>query len=105
MDRIYHWYYAARKRLHPIELAAIIHNKLVRIHPFSDGNGRTSRVIMNWVLMKNDFPMFYIELRDKINYYRAIEEGDRGNDGAIVHYVTGVLIDQHTNGQARVSRS
>ena len=99
MDRIYHWYYAARKRLHPLELGAIVHNKLVRIHPFSDGNGRTSRVIMNWVLMRNDFPMLYIELKDKINYYQAIEEGDKGNDGAIVHYVASVLINQHASRQ------
>jgi len=51
---------------------------------------------MNWVLMKNKFPSFYIEMRDKIKYYDAIVEGDKGNDGEIVHYVTKVLMEQHT---------
>jgi len=101
MEKIYHWYYAAKKRFHPVELGSILHNKLVRAHPFSDGNGRTSRVVMNWVLIKNDFPAFYIELSDKINYYRAIEEGDNGDDGAMVSYLTGVIVGQHTRSQEK----
>ena len=46
--------------------------------------------------MKNKFPMFYIELRDKIKYYEAVEEGDKGNDEAIVHYITKVMMEQRT---------
>jgi Fic family protein len=96
MKKVFQWYYSVKKRLHPVELGAILHNKLVRIHPFADGNGRTSRVVMNWILMKKKFPMFYVELKDKIKYYEAIEEGDKGNDEAIVHYVAKVLMEQHT---------
>jgi len=96
MRKVFQWHYSARKKLHPIELGAILHNKLVRIHPFVDGNGRTSRVVMNWILMKNKFPMFYIELRDKIKYYDAVEEGDKGNDETIIHYIAKVLMEQHT---------
>ncbi len=96
MKKVFQWYYSVRKKLHPVELGSILHNKLVRIHPFADGNGRTSRVIMNWILMKNKFPMFYIELGDKIKYYDAVEEGDKGNDEAIVHYTVKVLMEQHT---------
>jgi len=94
--KIFQWYYFERKKLHPVELGTILHNKLVRLHPFSDGNGRTARVVMNWILMKNKFPMFYVELRDKINYYEAIEEGDKGNDKAIVHYIASILMQQYT---------
>jgi Fic family protein len=94
--KIFQWYYSERKKLHPVELGAILHNKLVRLHPFSDGNGRTSRVVMNWILMKSKFPMFYVELRDKIHYYEAIEKGDKGNDETIVHYIAAVLMEQHT---------
>ncbi|MBN1860840.1 MAG: Fic family protein [Candidatus Thermoplasmatota archaeon] len=96
MRKLFQWYYVGRKKLHPVELGTILHNKLVRLHPFSDGNGRTSRVVMNWILMKNKFPMFYVELRDKIHYYEAIEEGDKGNDEAIVHYIASVLMQQYT---------
>jgi len=94
--KIFQWYYVERKKLHPVELGAILHNKLVRLHPFSDGNGRTARVIMNWILMKNTFPMFYVEQRDKIHYYEAIEEGDKGNDETIIHYIASVLMQQYT---------
>jgi Fic family protein len=104
MRKIFQWYYSAKKRLHPVELGAILHNKLVRLHPFSDGNGRTSRVVMNWILMKNKFPMFYVELKDKINYYEAIEEGDKGNDGAVVHYIANVLMEQHTFASQKESK-
>ncbi|MDD5446840.1 MAG: Fic family protein [Methanocellales archaeon] len=97
MKKVFQWYYSARKKLHSVELGSILHNKLVRIHPFADGNGRTSRVVMNWVLMKNEFPMFYIELRDKMKYYEAVEEGDKGSDKAIVHYIARVLMEQHTS--------
>ncbi|MBI5347381.1 MAG: Fic family protein [Candidatus Aenigmarchaeota archaeon] len=96
MRKVLQWYYSAKKKMHTVELGAILHNKLVRIHPFADGNGRTSRVVMNWILMKSKFPMFYVELRDKIKYYEAIEEGDKGNDEAIVHYIAKVLMEQHT---------
>jgi Fic family protein len=96
MTKIFQWYYFERKKLHPVELGAILHNKLVRLHPFSDGNGRTSRVVMNWILMKNKFPMFYVELRDKIHYYEAIEKGDKGKDEAIIHYIASILMQQHT---------
>ncbi|MBN1786211.1 MAG: Fic family protein [Candidatus Methanofastidiosa archaeon] len=96
MRKIFQWYYSAREKLHPVELGAILHNKIVRVHPFADGNGRTSRVVMNWILMKSNFPMSYIELRDKIKYYDAVEEGDKGNDEAIVHYIAKLLMEQHT---------
>jgi len=96
MKKVFQWYYYAKKKLHPVELGAILHNKLVRIHPFADGNGRISRIVMNWILIKNKFPMFYIEKKDKIRYYNTIEKGDKGNDEAIVHYITKILIEQHT---------
>jgi Fic family protein len=96
MEKTFQWYYINRKKMHPIELGAILHNKLVRIHPFTDGNGRTARLIANWILLKNHFPMFIIDLRDKINYYKAIEKGDKGNDEEIVHYIAEVLIKQYT---------
>lgn len=96
MKKLFQWYYSARKKLHPVELGAIFHNKLVRIHPFSDGNGRTSRVVMNWILMKKKFPTFFIDLRDKISYYDVVVEGDKGNDHVIVHYIAKVLMEQHT---------
>jgi len=96
MKKMLTWWRNNQNKLHAVELAGIIHNKLVRIHPFTDGNGRTARVIMNWILMKKKHPMFYIESREKMRYYKAIEEGDMGDDGKFIEYLTETLINQYT---------
>ena len=95
MTAFFQWYYHSKNKFHPVELASILHDKLVRTHPFTDGNGRTARMIMNWILHKNGFPMVYVETSDKINYYKAIEEGDRGNDSVFIHYIAKHTIKQH----------
>ena len=60
--------------LNPIELAAWTHAEFVKIHPFKDGNGRTSRLIMNYQLMKNGYLPVSIDKKDRLSYYEALEE-------------------------------
>ncbi len=60
--------------MNPIELAAWTHAEFVRIHPFIDGNGRTSRLIMNYQLMIHGFLPVSIAKEDRLNYYNALEE-------------------------------
>lgn len=67
-------YLAVKKKLHPLELAAWAHWKLVRIHPFQDGNGRVARLVMNFVLHKNGYPMIDIKTKDKKTYFGALEK-------------------------------
>lgn len=62
------------KRVNPIELAAWTHAEFVRIHPFIDGNGRTSRLIMNYQLMINGFLPVSIAKENRLEYYNALEE-------------------------------
>jgi Fic family protein len=96
IGRLLTWWRNYEKKLHPVELAGIVHNNMVRIHPFIDGNGRTSRVVMNWILMRKGYPMFYIDNKDKIKYYHAIEEGDKGDDGKFIKYLAETIVNQHT---------
>ncbi len=96
MKKLLTWWRNNKKNLHPAESAGVIHNMLVRIHPFTDGNGRTARVIMNWILMQKKYPMFYIENKEKIKYYTAIEEGDTGDDSKFIKYLAETIIEQHT---------
>ncbi len=50
------WYHRNKSQMHPIEFAARAYQRLVSYHPFSDGNGRTSRAVMDWILLKNGYP-------------------------------------------------
>ncbi len=59
--------------LNEIELAAFNHAEFVKIHPFVDGNGRTSRLIMNYQLMKSGFLPISIDKKDRLKYYNALE--------------------------------
>jgi len=63
-----------KQGMNPIELAAWTHAEFVRIHPFIDGNGRTSRLIMNYQLMIHGFLPVSIAKEDRLNYYNALEE-------------------------------
>lgn len=76
-----------RKELHPVALAALLHYKFVRIHPFDDGNGRISRLLMNYVLLKNNLPPVIIKSSDKRNYLFALNQADTGNYDAFVQYI------------------
>ncbi|MES2543484.1 MAG: Fic family protein [Bacteroidota bacterium] len=65
--------------LNDIELATIFHHKLVWIHPFFDGNGRTVRLAMNLLLMRCGFPPAIILTNDKKKYYEALNQANNGN--------------------------
>ncbi len=65
---------------HPAKIAADAHFKLVSIHPFADGNGRTSRLLMNLLLMQEGYPPAIIRKEDRLEYVNALEKGQVGND-------------------------
>ena len=56
VDELLAWYRQHEPLLHPLELAALVHQKFVFIHPFVDGNGRVARLLMNLVLLRFGFP-------------------------------------------------
>ena len=76
-----------KSELHPIELAAIFHHKFVLIHPFDDGNGRVSRLVMNYILLKYGYPPVIIKSADKKGYLNALNQADVGNMQEFVDYV------------------
>jgi Fic family protein len=59
------------------DLAFDAHFKLVSIHPFADGNGRTSRLLMNYILAYHELPLAILYAEDKQNYYAALEKARR----------------------------
>ncbi len=76
MEDFYYWYHDNRKSLHPVLLAAEIHERLVTIHPFIDGNGRTARLFMNLILLQHGFVIANIkgDTKSRMAYYSALEE-------------------------------
>ena len=67
------WYHKNKHKLHPVELAALAHLKFVTIHPFGDGNGRITRLVMNFILNRKNYPMLDIPYEGRNSYYNALE--------------------------------
>jgi Fic family protein len=81
------WVGDNKKKMHPVELASILHHKLVYIHPFFDGNGRTSRLVMNIILMQSGFPLVIVLKNDRKRYYQTLSEADKGEYANFVNFI------------------
>lgn len=75
------------KLLHPIELATLAHYKLVYIHPFLDGNGRTSRLLMNLFLMRAGYPPVIIRKEQRYDYYEYLQTANLGDVRPFIRFV------------------
>lgn len=87
MTELFRWFATHRKKIHPVELAALFHYKLVHIHPFIDGNGRSSRLAMNLILMQNGFPPAVILKTDRKQYYRVLQEADQNQMEGFINFI------------------
>lgn len=74
------WYKENEKQFTPLALAAIMHNQFEHIHPFQDGNGRVGRLLLNYVLLKHNYPPINIAVEDRQEYYRTLREYDTSQD-------------------------
>lgn len=72
------WYSKNKKELHPLILAAYFHVGFEIIHPFVDGNGRVGRLLMNFILHKNKYPMINILDKTKLKYYNSLKKAQDG---------------------------
>lgn len=87
MRQLIEWTRKEKQKLRPVELAAIFHHKLVHIHPFFDGNGRTARLAMNIFLLQAGFPLAIVLKNDRKKYYRMLSMADKGNYEPLVRFV------------------
>jgi Fic family protein len=73
MDEFLSWV-TNENKMHAIELAAEVHYRFVTIHPFTDGNGRTGRLLMNMILMMKGYPPAIIRKNDRLAYIKSLEK-------------------------------
>jgi Fic family protein len=92
MDSLMQWYSKSSKGLSVVELAAVFHYRLVKIHPFDDGNGRLARILMNLLLIKEGFLPAVIKNEQRKKYLLALETADKGDLGVFVRFVTSQVI-------------
>lgn len=79
MQELINWY-KENKKINPFVLSVMFHHKFEKIHPFSDGNGRTGRLIMNYILIKNNYPPIIITKKNRDKYLEALESADKSED-------------------------
>ena len=89
MQELMEWYteVSSNKSIHPVVTAALFHYKFVAIHPFDDGNGRLSRILMNLILMQKGFPPVVVKMDDRKNYYSLLSRADVGDNWPFVEYI------------------
>lgn len=86
------WVRTNPENLNPIELVTIFHHNFVSIHPFAEGNGRTARLLMNHILMSNEFPFIAeVEFNNREKYYRTLSEADLGFKQDFTNFIAGCV--------------
>lgn len=95
MEDYFLFYDENKNSLHPVVLSAEMHERLVTIHPFIDGNGRTSRLIMNLILLQNGFPIANIkgDTDSRMKYYTALENSRTDNKEEFVLLIVKLVKD------------
>ena len=81
------WLNDPAQQTEPILRAALAHHQLAAIHPFIDGNGRTARLVMNLLLMRDGYPPTIILKTNRQQYYRVLAQADQGQETPLANFV------------------
>ncbi|MFC4278761.1 Fic family protein [Achromobacter aloeverae] len=93
MAALLDWYGHAGA-LHPVERAAELHTRFVKIHPFIDGNGRTGRLLLNFELMKEGYPPAILLKEDRLGYYDVLDTACVRGDYADITSLVAVSVQR-----------
>lgn len=88
------WHSKNRKKYPPLVLAAVVHNQFENIHPFQDGNGRIGRLLLNNILLKHGLPPLNIELKNRSQYYAALQAYEKGHN---IRPMLGLMLKEYRN--------
>ena len=79
LNELLKWYNKNKRKYNPIIIAAYFHSAFESIHPFVDGNGRVGRLLINFILEKNNYPMISIHFEELDKYIACLKEAQKGN--------------------------
>ncbi|MCH8003392.1 MAG: Fic family protein [Nanoarchaeota archaeon] len=88
------WYNKNKKKYHPVILTSYFHAAFEGIHPFIDFNGRSGRLLLNFILMKHNVPIIDIKYNDRLKYYESLRKAQEGNLGPFVNLIVKYLKDE-----------
>lgn len=83
IDLLLKWYVNYKNKLHPFVLASMFHHKFEKIHPFSDGNGRTGRMLVNIILLQNGYPPLIVRKKNRKQYLNVLQKADKADLNSI----------------------
>jgi Fic family protein len=86
VKNLVYWYKLNKTKMHIFELAVLFSMKFVSIHPFVDGNGRMSRLLMNFILKKNNYPWINIYTKQREDYLKAVRQANDENYKSILEF-------------------
>ncbi|MBI2080025.1 Fic family protein [Candidatus Micrarchaeota archaeon] len=89
------------KRYRPLVLAAVVHNQFENIYPFQDGNGRVGRLLLNNILLKHRLPPLNIELKNRSQYYQALQAYEKGHN---IRPMLELLLKEYRNLKKTIKR-
>jgi Fic family protein len=77
MDLLLKWYNENKTKIHPFVFAILFHHRFEKIHPFMDGNGRTGRMLLNYLLLRNNFPPIILHKKTRADYLEVLRKADK----------------------------
>ena len=80
LKELVRWYNQNKTVCSPLVLATVVHNQFEMVHPFQDGNGRVGRLLLNNILLKHGLPPLNIELKNRTQYYAALQAYEKKNN-------------------------
>ena len=87
MEKLINWYEKNKEAMYPLELASKFHHKFEKIHPFSDGNGRVGRLLLNYILILNNHYPIIIRKTNRSSYLKSLEAADNGKYILLIRFV------------------
>ena len=93
-----------KEKLHPVEYAAMVHIIFVNIHPFTDGNGRVARLLMNLALLQSGYNIVVIPPVVRADYISAIQKTNNGNNADFINFISEMVLESQKEYLKIISR-